>query len=162
MFHKALRLDFLEGTSLMVTFQDGAVKKYNMSALFPKYPQLEALKDRSLFLTGKLLGPYGIVWNDELDIEAETIYEEGETVHTAPITIHSASAQAVAAARAQAGLSQKQLSSISGIDQSDLSKIERGVANPSVGTLSRIASALGGKLRIQIEMPDAAGVKATL
>ena len=40
---------------------------------------------------------------------------------------------AVAAARAKKGISQKELSEATGIDQSDLSKIERGVANPSVG-----------------------------
>ena len=36
-------------------------------------------------------------------------------------------------------------------DQSDISKIERGVANPSVATLERIAAALGGRLTIAIE-----------
>jgi len=36
------------------------------------------------------------------------------------------------------------------MDQSDLSKIERGVANPSVSTLERIANALGGTLSINI------------
>ena len=55
---------------------------------------------------------------------------------------------AVAAARAKKGLSQKELSALSGIDQSDLSRIERGTANPSVNTLSRIAQALDAKLTI--------------
>lgn len=68
-----------------------------------------------------------------------------------------ASSHAVSAARALAGLSQKQLSALTGIDQSDISKIERGVANPSVATLNRIASALGGKLSITIEIPGMTG-----
>ena len=80
MFHKAIKLEYREGTTLELTFQDGKVKRYDMSALFSKYPQLEALKNRTLFSSGKLLGSYGIVWNDDLDIEAETIYEDGETV----------------------------------------------------------------------------------
>ena len=71
MFHKAIKLEYREGTTLELTFQDGKVKRYDMSALFSKYPQLEALKDRTLFTSGKLLGPYGIVWNDDLDIEAD-------------------------------------------------------------------------------------------
>jgi DNA-binding XRE family transcriptional regulator len=62
-----------------------------------------------------------------------------------------ASSQAVLSARAKAGLSQKELSELTGIDQSDISKIERGVANPSVATLERIAAALGGRLTIAIE-----------
>ena len=154
MFHKAAELRFLDGTALEVLFQDGYVKRYDMRTLFPKYPQLEQLEDRNLFLSGKLMGVYGIVWNDELDIDAETIYEEGETVRREALALHPASAHAVAAARAEAELSQKQLADLCGIDQSDISKIERGVANPSVATLERIAQALGGRLSITIEIPS--------
>ena len=151
MFHKAIDLEFLNGTELAVRFQDGTVKKYDMSVLFRKYPQLKALEDRTLFLSGKLMGAYGIVWNDELDIETETIYQEGELIRQEkPIPSNSA-AQAVAYARAKADLSQKQLSELTGIDQSDISKIERGTYNPSVATLERIANALGRRLTISIE-----------
>ena len=153
MFHKAVEMKFLEGTSIQVLFQDGKVKQYNMASLFSKYPQLKALQDRELFLSGKLMGAYGIKWNDDLDIETETIYEDGVTVREEKMPASHAAASAVAAARALSGLSQKQLAAITGIDQSDLSKIERGVANPSVATLERIAGALGGQLSIHISMP---------
>ena len=150
MFHKAIDLHFKEGTVMEVTFQDGVVKRYDMQVLFPKYPQLEALRDRALFTSGKLMGAYGIYWNDDLDIEVETIYEDGETVRQESIPMHLSSALAVATARAQAGISQKQLAAKANMDQSDLSKIERGIANPSVSTLERIANALGGTLSINI------------
>lgn len=149
-FHKAIDLKFKKGTALEVTFQDGSVKRYDMRTLFPKYPQLEALRDRALFTSGKLMGAYGIYWNDDLDIETETIYEDGKTVRQAAFPVHSASALAVASARAKAGISQKKLAEKANIDQSDLSKIERGIANPSVSTLERIATALGGTLSISI------------
>ena len=152
MFHKAIDLKLLEGTALEVTFQDGIVKHYDMSMLFSKYPQLRALEDRSLFLSGKLMGAYGIMWNDDLDIEVETIYEDGDTVRKDIITFNQISANAVLSARAAAGISQKRLAALTGIDQSDISKIERGVANPSVATLDRIAKALGGKLSIAIDL----------
>ena len=154
MFHKAVELSFKEGTSLEVRFQDGKVKRYDMASLFDKYPQLRALEDRDLFLSGKLMGAYGIVWNDDLDIEAETIYEDGETIRTEKPVIENPAARAVAAARAVSGLSQKQLAQMTGIDQSDISKIERGTANPSISTLERIAKALGGKLTVSIAVPD--------
>ena len=150
MFHKAIKLEYLEGTTLELTFQDGKVKRYDMSALFSKYPQLEALKDRTLFTSGKLLGPYGIVWNDDLDIETETIYEDGETVREEKPAAFVMVGEAVAAASAKKGLSQKELSDLTGIDQSDISRIERGIANPSVNTLNRIAKALDAKLLISI------------
>ena len=155
MFHRAVNLRFLDGTKLEVQFQDGLVKQFDMAILFTKYPRLQALKDRELFLTGKLIGAYGIVWNDELDFETESIYEEGETVRKEKPVANYLVAQAVAAARAQSGLSQKQLAELTGIDQSDLSKIERGISNPSVSTLERIATALGGNLSISIQFPSA-------
>ena len=151
MFHKAANLEFREGTVLDLTFQDGKVKRYDMAVLFEKYPQLCALKNRELFLSGKLMGAYGIVWNDDLDIEAETIYEEGETVGTVKLAASVMAGNAVAAARARKGFSQRELSEATGIDQSDISKIERGAANPSVGTLNRIAEALGARLFISMD-----------
>ena len=48
-------------------------------------------------------------------------------------------------------MSQKELAAVTGIDQSDISKIERGTANPSVNTLARIAKALGCSLLISME-----------
>lgn len=55
-------------------------KSSSMTFLFSKYPQLKALEDENLFKSGKLVGPYGIIWNDDLDLETETIYEEGKTL----------------------------------------------------------------------------------
>ena len=79
MFHRAVDLKFKEGTMLELTFQDGKIIQYDMAVLFNKYPQLCALKERDFFQSGKLMG-LGIIWNDDLDIETETIYEEGEVV----------------------------------------------------------------------------------
>lgn len=148
MFHKAVKLNFKEGTCLELTFQDGTVKAYDMAVLFSKYPQLEALKDRALFLSGRLMGFYGIIWNDNLDIEAETIYQGGTTVEREAPSGSIAAADALSAARAQAGISQAELALRTGIDQSDISKIERGAANPSVMTLSRLAGAMGMELKL--------------
>ncbi|MBQ2161456.1 MAG: DUF2442 domain-containing protein [Firmicutes bacterium] len=155
MFHKAIDLVFLSGTSLEVTFQNGVIKRFDMGQLFKKYPQFQALKDRDLFLSGKLQGFYGIVWNDDLDIEAETIYQDGLDVGKSPLLINTSVADAVHSARALAGLSQCEVSRLSGIDQADISRIERGIANPSVSTLDRIAKALGGSLTISITIPSA-------
>lgn len=150
MFHKAVELRFGEGTRLELSFQSGEVKSYDMACLFEKYPQLKALKDRELFLSGRLMGAYGIVWNDELDIEAETIYEDGITVRQEELSANVAVAEAVLSARAKAGMSQSELSAQTGIDQSDISKIERGLANPSINTLNRLAEAMGMKLLVSI------------
>ena len=150
MFHKAINLEFKEGTALEVTFQNGDVRRYDMSALFSKYPQLRALEDRELFLSGKLAGMLGIIWNDDLDISVETIYECGELVRKEKVQANMLVADAVAEARSKVGLTQAQLAAATGIDQSDISRIERGVGNPSINTLSRIAKALDAELNISI------------
>lgn len=149
MFHKAVDLEFENGTTLKVTFQDGEVKSYDMAVLFPKYPQLEALKNRKLFTSGKLMGSYGIRWNDELDIEVETIYEDGVRAGHKKQALNLYVASVLSEARAKAGISQSELSSRTGIDQSDISKLERGIGNPSVETLNRLAVAMGTELKIE-------------
>ena len=154
MFHRAIDLSFREGTTIELTFQDGDVKAYDMSQLFERYPQLEALKDRSLFCSGKLEGFYGVIWNDDLDIGAETVYENGVLVRKVRPAPHVEIGEEVHFARACEDMSQVQLASLTGIDQSDISKIERGVANPSVGTLKRIAQALGYELHVTFEKED--------
>ncbi|HCV54753.1 MAG TPA: transcriptional regulator [Erysipelotrichaceae bacterium] len=45
-------------------------------------------------------------------------------------------------ARRTAGLTQKELSSRTGIAQSDISKLERGIGNPSLKTLARLAEGM--------------------
>ncbi|MBE5861162.1 MAG: helix-turn-helix transcriptional regulator [Butyrivibrio sp.] len=65
-------------------------------------------------------------------------------------TTTNTAARAIAYARSLSGLSQKQLSELTRIDQSDISKIERGVANPSISTLQRLAEAMGGELEIRV------------
>ncbi len=56
--------------------------------------------------------------------------------------------QTLMEARIKVGLTQKQLSEKTGISQADISRIERGTANPSLKTLQRLASALGKKIQI--------------
>ena len=51
--------------------------------------------------------------------------------------------------RVRLNLTQHELAKRCGIDQSDLSKIERGVLNPSVKILKKIANGLGKKLKIE-------------
>ncbi len=50
--------------------------------------------------------------------------------------------------RRSRGLTQRQLSARTGIQQSEISRIEGGRANPTAATLAALARALGGELRI--------------
>lgn len=57
-------------------------------------------------------------------------------------------------ARKKVGISQVELAKRTGIDQADISKLERGLSNPSVLTLSRLAEAMDMKLSIIFEEDD--------
>jgi transcriptional regulator with XRE-family HTH domain len=57
--------------------------------------------------------------------------------------------QVIIDARKSSGLTQKQLSEITGIAQGDISKLENGSANPSLKTLQRLATGMGMKLKVE-------------
>ena len=57
-------------------------------------------------------------------------------------------AMQIVALRQDHGLTQAQLAELSGIDQGDLSRIERGATNPTARTLGRIAKALDADVRL--------------
>lgn len=55
--------------------------------------------------------------------------------------------------RKERGYSQRELAERSGIDASQLAKIERGYNSPSVATLTKIAEALGADIKIVEKHP---------
>ena len=78
--------------------------------------------------------------------------DETEIKNEVPKTKNTVT-QALINARKASDLTQKQLSIKTGINQSDISKIENGNANPSISTLKRLANAMDMKLKIEF-IPD--------
>jgi transcriptional regulator with XRE-family HTH domain len=58
--------------------------------------------------------------------------------------------QQIAQLRMDSGISQRTLATASGVPQSHLSRIERGLAEPSVAALLAVADALGAKLSVRL------------
>ena len=146
---EAIKLVLKEGTTFDLYFLDGVVKRYNILSLAKKFPQLTALKDRKLFEQGKLLGWGGVVWNDELDVSSETVYKYGKDVSKEYDDIDSVVlGYKIKVKRTMRLMTQEELAKKIGIDQSDLSKIEKGTANPSLKTLAKIAKGLNAKLSL--------------
>ena len=151
---KAIKLILKENTIFDLFFYDGTVKRYDILSLSDKFPQLNDLNDRKLFLKGHLLGWGGIVWNDDLDVSSETVYDEGKDVtneYDDTDILNIVIGYQIKEKRLQKEMSQEELAKKAGIDQSDLSKIERGVLNPSVKMLKKIAKGLGLKLKLSFE-----------
>ena len=153
MTHKIVSVKPMENFVLLVGFQNGIEKTYDMRTLYPVFPQFEAFeKDADLFNQVQVdMGGYGVSWNDDLDLDANDIWEDGIEVGKKEIDIVSLLAENLTRAREVAGMTQKQLSESTGIYQADISKIERGLANPSLSTLKRLADGMGLKLRIEFE-----------
>ena len=57
--------------------------------------------------------------------------------------------QALIEARRASGMTQKELSELTGIAQGDISKLEKGNANPSLRTLIRLAEGMGMQLKVE-------------
>ena len=148
----ATKVRFLDDVKLELTYQDGKVIRYDMSVMFSKYPQLEELrKDRELFVRGYLdPGGYGIIWNDELDFDAASIYEDGEVVGQEETTINQQIGTLLLKTREEIGVTQTELSRLSHVDQGDISKIERGVGNPTIAKINKLFAALGKSISLTI------------
>ena len=61
--------------------------------------------------------------------------------------------QAMIDARKDSGMTQKELSEKTGINQADISKLENGTANPSLKTLQRLADGMGMVLKLEFVHP---------
>ena len=152
MTHRIISVKPMDNMILSVVFQDGIEKTYDIRSLYDVFPQFKELeKEKDLFEDVQVdVGGYGISWNDELDLDANTIWEEGtETGVRQEVDVMHLIADSLIKSREMLGITQKQLANKVGIYQADISKIERGLANPSVSTLKRLADGLDVEIRIE-------------
>ena len=83
MFHKVHDVMPVQPMKLLVQFANGTTKIYDVAALAAKLPPFKALEDPLLFSDVQVdTGGYGIVWNDDLDLSCDELWEHGETVET--------------------------------------------------------------------------------
>lgn len=150
MTHKIISVKPMENSILLVEFLNGTVKTYDVKSLYSIFPQFKVFEaDKKLFACVQVdIGGYGISWNDNLDLDAEDIWEDGIEVSKKKIDIVAELAENLIKAREIANITQKQLSESTGIHQADISKIERGIANPSLSTLNRLAKGMGMELQL--------------
>ena len=83
MFHKIKQVTPMQDYRLSVRFAQGATKIYDVKPLFGRLGGFEALRDVKLFSDVAVdVGGYGIVWNDDLDLSCDEIWENGEAIPT--------------------------------------------------------------------------------
>lgn len=84
MFHKIKRVSALPGFRLSVLFQTGETKVYDVSPLVDRIPAFGALRDRPKLFENVCVdvGGCGVVWDDDLDLSCDELWENGELVKT--------------------------------------------------------------------------------
>lgn len=84
MFHKIKSVVPLSDYRLSVRFSEGITKIYDISPLFERISIFRALKEtQGLFADVSVdVGGHGIVWNDEIDLSCDELWENGKEVET--------------------------------------------------------------------------------
>ena len=84
MFHKVKSVSPLPDFVLSIQFSEGVTKLYDVKPLIERIAAFKILESPDLFACVETdIGGYGIVWNDELDLSCDELYEHGVTVQTA-------------------------------------------------------------------------------
>ena len=83
MFHKIKNVTALPDYKLSVQFSEGVTKIYNLKELIKNNPIFHPLKNEKLFYDVEVdTGGYGIIWNDDIDISCDELFEKGKTIKT--------------------------------------------------------------------------------
>jgi len=79
MFHKIKDVHALPDMILQVEFLDGIVKLYDVKPLMDKWAVFKKLKRNALFdLVRVEVGGYGVVWNKDIDLSCDELWENGK------------------------------------------------------------------------------------
>lgn len=80
-FHTIKLIKPLENMILEAVFSSGEIKRYDMKNLIKSNENFKKLENKELFIKAKVdIGGYGIIWNENIDISSEEIWENGITV----------------------------------------------------------------------------------
>ena len=84
MFHKVKSVSPLPDFRLSVQFSEGITKLYDMAPLFERIPAFRGLRENAAEFSSVSvdIGGYGIVWDDELDLSCDELWENGTAVET--------------------------------------------------------------------------------
>lgn len=150
-YQKGVKLYLLEDTVIRILFEDGLTKEFDVKNVFDRMPEYKFLDNRRIFEKAKLIGWSGVSWSSEIDLSVDTIYYEGKTVESPENALPLIIGFKIKQARLEKELSQQELAKLTNLDQSEISKLEKGLFNPSIKFLDNISKSLGKKLDITLK-----------
>ncbi len=82
MFYKVQSVKPLPEYGLLVIFESGEKRQYNVKPLFDKWEPFKALANiNGLFEQVKVdAGGYGISWNEDIDLSCNELYKNGAKI----------------------------------------------------------------------------------
>lgn len=151
MDYRLLSVKAIENMNILLVFQNGVEKTFDIRQMYTDYPQFKRLEEEpELFKKVQIDGDDGVIWNDDLDLDAYGLWHDGvETGTIHKVDIHSMLGYNLTEARNSCEMLQRDLAKASGIHQGDISDIECGKANPTLKTLNRLADAMNMRLKIE-------------
>lgn len=83
MFHKIKNVTPLQDFKLSIQFAEGITKIYDMKKLIENNKLFTDLKDIYLFNSVEVdIGGYGLIWNDDIDISCDELFENSKKIDT--------------------------------------------------------------------------------
>lgn len=83
MFHKIKNVTPLQDFKLSIQFAEGITKIYDMKKLIENNKIFADLKDINIFNSAEVdIGGYGVIWNDDIDISCDELFENSKKIDT--------------------------------------------------------------------------------
>ena len=83
MFHKIKNVTPLKDFKLSIKFAEGITKIYDIKKLIENNKIFADLKDINLFNSVEVdIGGYGVIWNDDIDISCDELFENSKKIDT--------------------------------------------------------------------------------
>ena len=83
MFHKIKNVSAMPDYKLSVQFCEGVTKIYDVKPLFEQFPVFASLQNKEEFFCVVVdVGGYGVIWNDDLDLSCDELWENGVQIDT--------------------------------------------------------------------------------
>ena len=83
MSHKVKNVTPLQDFKLSIQFAEGITKIYDMKKLIANNKLFADLKDINVFNSVEVdIGGYGVIWNDNIDISCDELFENGKKIDT--------------------------------------------------------------------------------
>ncbi len=84
MFHKIKSVNALPDFCLSVQFAEGITKIYDVKQVFERWNIFRIFEEspEAFYDVQVDVGGYGVIWNDDIDLSCNELFENGKTVET--------------------------------------------------------------------------------